>query len=55
MEMTKTELLLRDALAICQRVTDREDVSDDLLRIVFMRLDEEVQAATESRADAVVH
>lgn len=45
MEKTKTESLLEQARAICQRVTDREDVSDDLLRVVFMRLDEEVQEA----------
>lgn len=43
--MTKTEKLLREAKTICQEVTNRENVSDALLRVVFMRLDEEVQEA----------
>lgn len=51
MEKTKTESLLEQARAICQRVTDREDVSDDLLRVVFMRLDEEVQEAAYEADD----
>lgn len=45
MEKTKTERLLEEAREICQRVTDRVDVSDDLLRAVFMRLDDEIQEA----------
>lgn len=45
MEKTKTEDLLREALEICQRVTNCVDVDQALLRAVFMRLDEEAQDA----------
>ncbi|PWF25034.1 hypothetical protein DD235_02370 [Corticimicrobacter populi] len=35
---TKTERLLREAHRLCQDITDRRDVSDDLLHAVFERL-----------------
>ncbi|WP_132478386.1 hypothetical protein [Paracandidimonas soli] len=38
MEPTETERLLRQAHQICQTITDRVDVSDELLRTVFDRL-----------------
>lgn len=60
METTKTEALLREAQAICRSVTGREDVSDDLLCVVFRRLEmewdlvadeiEEVIEQTDGRA-----
>ena len=41
MEKTRTEQLLEQAQAICQRVTKTEDVDAELLRVVFMSLDME--------------
>lgn len=52
METTKTEALLRQALEICQRVTDRMDVSDDLLCSVFRRLELEADLLDEDLEDA---
>lgn len=43
MTTTHTEKMLAEALRICRRVTGRTDVDDALLRVVFMRLDEEGQ------------
>lgn len=51
METTKTEALLRQAKAICQEVTGREDVSDDLLCSVFRRLDLEADLAADEFED----
>ena len=50
---TKTEALLRQAKAICQAVTDRVDVSDDLLCAVFRRLELEVDLAEGEIEDAM--
>ncbi|MFT0533961.1 hypothetical protein ACMHYJ_14200 [Castellaniella hirudinis] len=52
MEKTKTELLLEEAKAICQRVTDRLDVSDDLLCSVFRRLELETDLLDEDLDEA---
>jgi hypothetical protein len=54
MEMTKTEQLLREAHEICQRVTDRKEVSDDLLCSVFRRLEFEHDPDMEE-AEEVLH
>lgn len=51
-DMTKTEELLREAQAICQRVTNREDVSDDLLCAVYRSLELEQDLDAEDAADA---
>lgn len=51
--MTKTESLLREALAICQQVTNREEVSDDLLCSIYRSLELEVDLARERDEDAV--
>lgn len=50
---TKTEALLRQAKAICQEVTGREDVSDDLLCAVFRRLELEADLAEGEIEDAM--
>lgn len=42
---TKTERLLREAQRICQSITDRIEVSDDLLHSVFERLCMEQEGA----------
>lgn len=52
METTKTEALLRQAKEICQAVTDRVDVSDDLLCAVFRRLELEADLAADDIEDA---
>ncbi|MFA5633143.1 MAG: hypothetical protein WC997_16670 [Porticoccaceae bacterium] len=53
---TKTEQLLRAAHAICQTVTGREEVSDELLCAIFRRLELEVDlAADEAEALAEMH
>lgn len=51
--MTRTESLLRKAQAICRRVTDREDVSDDLLCAVYRSLELEQDLDAEDAADAL--
>ena len=51
---TKTEALLRQAKAICQAVTDRVDVSDDLLCAVFRRLELEVDLVDEDEIEEAV-
>ncbi|MHA3905172.1 hypothetical protein ACTPOE_16830 [Castellaniella sp. WN] len=51
MDTTRTEDLLREALAICQRVTDCVEIDQALLRAVFMRLDEEAQEAAYEADD----
>lgn len=38
MEITQTEKLLKNAYAICQKITDRSDISYELLHAVFERL-----------------
>ena len=38
MEITQTEQLLKNAYAICQKITDRSDISYELLHAVFERL-----------------
>ena len=43
--MTNTELMLQAALAICQKTTGREEVSDELLCSVFNRLHLETEHA----------
>lgn len=53
METTKTEALLRQAKAICQGVTGREDVSDDLLCSVFRRLELEADLVDDDPLDAL--
>lgn len=54
METTKTEALLRQAKEICQAVTDRVDVSDELLCAVFRRLELESDLIDEDElADAM--
>ena len=53
METTKTEALLRQAKAICQEVTGREDVSDDLLCSVFRRLELEADLVDDDLLDAL--
>ena len=53
METTKTEALLRQAKAICQAVTGREDVSDDLLCSVFRRLELEADLVDDDLLDAL--
>lgn len=54
MDTTRTEDLLREALAICQRVTDCVEIDQALLRAVFMRLDDEAQeAALEGEEDGL--
>uniref|UniRef100_UPI00334196D0 hypothetical protein n=1 Tax=Castellaniella defragrans TaxID=75697 RepID=UPI00334196D0 len=53
METTKTEALLRRALALCQDVTNRVEVSDDLLCAVFRRLELEADLAADEIADAL--
>ena len=50
---TKTEELLREAQAICRRVTDREDVSDDLLCAVYRGLELEQDLDAEDVEDAM--
>lgn len=50
--MTRTESLLREAQAICQRVTDRENVSDDLLCAVYRSLELEQDLDAEDAEDA---
>lgn len=52
-EMTKTEELLREARAICRRITGREDVSDDLLCAVYRSLELETDLDAEDAADAL--
>jgi hypothetical protein len=51
MEMTKAEELLREAREICQRVTGRTEVSDDLLCSVFRRLEFEQDPDMEEAED----
>lgn len=51
--MTKTEELLREAQAICRRITDRENVSDDLLCAVYRSLELEQDLDAEDAADAL--
>lgn len=51
--MTRTEELLREAQAICQRITNREDVSDDLLCAVYRSLELEQDLDAEDAADAL--
>jgi len=51
MQPTKTEALLRQAKEICQAVTGREDVSDDLLCSVFRRLEFESDLADDAPGD----
>jgi len=53
METTKTEALLRQAKAICQEVTGREDVNDDLLCSVFRRLELEADLVDDDLLDAL--
>jgi len=53
METTKTERLLRQAKEICQAVTDRVEVSDDLLCAVFRRLELELDLAADDIDDAM--
>ncbi|MBV2180915.1 MAG: hypothetical protein KUL86_06720 [Castellaniella sp.] len=61
MDTTRTERLLREAQAICRRVTGRDEPSDDLLYAVFRRLDVEDELATDdpgewpNSASHVVH
>lgn len=43
--MTNTELMLQAALAMCQQVTGREVISDELLCSVFNRLHLETEHA----------
>lgn len=53
MQPTKTEALLRQAKAICQEVTGREDVSDDLLCSVFRRLELEADLVDDDLLGAL--
>lgn len=53
MQSTKTEALLRQAKAICQAVTDRVEVSDELLCAVFRRLELEVDLIDDDLLDAL--
>jgi hypothetical protein len=53
MEPTKTEQLLLEARAICQRVTDRIDVSDDLLCSVYRSLELEMQLQNDDESGQV--
>ncbi|CAM5219625.1 hypothetical protein CDEF62S_05235 [Castellaniella defragrans] len=45
--MTKTEEPLQEALAICRRITNRGDVSDDLLCSVYRSLELEQDLAQD--------
>lgn len=47
MDTTRTERLLREAKAICQRTTGRNEPSDDLLYAVFRSLDVEDELADD--------
>ena len=53
MQSTKTEALLRQAKAICEAVTDRVEVSDDLLCAVFRRLELEADLVDDDLLDAL--
>lgn len=47
--MTETEKLLKQAQILCQNITDRVDVSDELLHAVFERLcmEQDMQEVSE--------
>lgn len=50
-----TEELLKEALTICQRVTDNVDVDPELLRIVFMQLTMESHVVIDEAVGATIH
>lgn len=49
--MTNTEQLLIQAKEICQRITGRVEVSDELLCAVFQRLELETDLASQDEED----
>ncbi|TGV05564.1 hypothetical protein E4695_15940 [Alcaligenaceae bacterium 429] len=60
MKPTQTEGLLRQAQILCQNITDRVDVSDELLHAVFERLCmeqdmQEVMPDPYSEATGTIH